>query len=556
MNKNKIFAFLGQYYYIVLPILISFGTVAFLHPWYDLAGDDVAIANIVYSAEWNPDSEFLLFPSVILGYILRFAAFAFPTLNVYGILLLLALTLAFFVFFYNTKKYDNKFVSISFISLMQFYMIYGITFTVVAFVCSAAAILLVVENVKELNKKSVKFFVLSFLLLLIGLGFRRTQLITAVCLILTPVCFFAFKQKRITASVLLVIVAITAGTNFAIKTIQREYREEIFAGTDYLEFSKYRSAGTDSGLLYYDRHAEYFDEHDISENDVNMYRSFYYNDKTVFPTDKVKDIAESFSFIDQYTLNPIRICGIIVKFPFVSAFLILALAYFLANKENRKEIFSYAFVVIGAVLYLSFRKRGVERVVKPITFIGMTILLQHFLRQGTKHFSGKQKMIFKISASVCLLALCVTLSYNSLPHVRQAEKKNAEPQEIMEYVKADKDHFYAPIGGVSLSRDLTFFRRSLVPDNIITGVYRGWTAYLPYWYRQVERYGLEEYKDCIYRSLLDNKIKIIYKEEYEIAMLTKTLEEHYGKKLIVQKEKEFENGFVCTLVEDIEETQE
>lgn len=549
MNKNKIFAFLGKYYYIILPVLISFGTVAFLRPWYDLAGDDVALANIVHSAQFNPNSEFLLFVSVILGYVMRFAALAFPTLNVYGITLLLALTFGFSVFFYNTRKYKNKLISVPFVSFLQVYMIYGITFTAVSFVCCAAAVLLIIENVKECSGKSVKFFILSFFLLLIGLGFRRTHLVTAVGLIMVPVCFFAVKQKRITIPVLIVLVVMFAGSNLLIKTTQNIYTQNLFAGTEYMEFNQYRAAGTDSGDLYYGRHKEYFDANGVSKNDVDLFRNFFYSDKTVFPTDKAKVIAESFSFADKYTLDPLQIISVLVKVPFVIVFLALALLCFIIQKKDRKEIFSYAFVILGAIAYLAFRKRGVVRVIKPIVLIGMMLLLYIFLHQGIEILTRKWKNIFKIAVPACVLVLIVGLSVYQLPEAKSQERKD-----LLEYIRNDEEHYYVPVNGITLEKAFTFNRLPISPaDNLLYSIYRGWTVHSPYWYSLLERYGLEEYKDCIYLSTTDEKVKIICRSEEEANMFVLAAEEHYNKKVVIKKDKEFKECFVCQLVADTEE---
>ncbi len=548
MNRNKFIFFLEKYYYIFLPLFTSIVTVVFLHPWYDLAGDDLALANIVHSAQYNSGSEYLVFISVILGKIMRFAALAFPKLNIYGITLLMALTLAFSVLFYNIKKYENKIISILLISILQIYMIFGITFTVVAFVCCAAAVLVIVDNVPKLNKKAVKFIIVSLVLFFFGLGFRRNHLVVGACLVLAPVCLFAVMQKRITIPVLIVIVTLFAGTNMFLKTTQNIYVQNLFAGTDYIEFNRYRAAGTDSGGLYYDKHKEYFDANGISENDVNLFKKFHYSDKTIFPTEKAKIIAESFSFSDKYILNPIYLLSAVLKKPFVLIFLILSIILFIARRKERKEIFSYVFVVLGAILYLYFRKRGVERVVKPIVFIGIILLLHTFLRAKIEFFSVRQKTILQKVVLILAVVLFVGVSVYRLP-----DQKVTDQDEVIEYIQNDKYYNYVPVNGIYLENNLSFIRSPQAPaENIMFSIYRGWTVYSPYWYSLLEHYDLEEYKDCIYLSLIDSKVKIVCKSDGEADMLAKALQEHYDKKVLIKKEKEYKNCFICTLVEDTE----
>jgi len=419
MKTFKLMNFLKKYYYIYLPILITLVTVLFLEPWYDLAKDDLTIESIVHSAEYNKNSEFLVFVSFIMGYIMRFAALTFPTLNIYAITLVFSLTLAFSVFFYNTRKYNNKCISIFVITILQIYMICGITFTVVAFVCCAAGIMATLDNVNKLNKKSIVFFVVSFILIFIGLSFRRSNVVIAIFLLFVPMSFFAVKNKRITISALLVLMLIFTGTNLFIKTTQKIYVNNLFEGTDYLEFNRYRGIATDSGTLSYNKNKELFDANGISRSDVDLCKHFLYNDKFILPTEKLKVMAESFSFSDKYTLNPISIAASMARevglCVFMISFFIISVINFIINKKNRKEIFLSCFFVFGAILYLYIRKRGVVRVVKPIVFIGYMQMLNIFLR-GQITVLANHVQIKRFIADAVIISV-VLLAFNTIPNI-------------------------------------------------------------------------------------------------------------------------------------------
>ncbi len=547
---KKIWIFLKNYYYIYLPVIISLVTVLVFKPSYDIGRDDLVLANMVHSASYNIHSEYLVFISYILGYFLRFMALAFPTLNVYFISLLAAMTFGFGVFFYNIKKYDGKAKAlfVLLISFSQIYMIFGITFTVVAFVCSAAGVALVLSNVKKLDKSSIKYFIFSFVLIFIGFSFRRSSVFIAVLMLFVPICFFAVKHKRMTISAILVLAIIFTGTYQFLKMSQESYREKLFEGTDYLEFNKYRGIATDGGKLSYNLHADYFDANGISENDVQLCDWFFYNDKTVMPTEKIKIISESFSFKDKYNLNISEIWQSVYDsrdmFNFLLTFVIVSVVLLIFAKKSRMEILLCLLFVCGAVIYLHIRKRGIDRVVKPIIFIGYMQIIEIYLRDKIAIFPKKQ-FVARATAAVVTLVYVIGLCNYMVPE----QKMNDDAKNCIEYIKNDGAYKYVPISAVKSEAFLSFKRPEPLAENIISNVYTGWMGYSPYWYSLLEQYGIQKYKDRLYLSLTDRDIKVVCGYQKNLKRLVEAIEEHYGMNLRVRVEKVFGNYFICTIRE-------
>lgn len=548
MVKNKILNFFKNYYYAYLPVIISVATVLILKPSYDIDRDDLVLANMVHSAAYNPNSEYLVFISYILGYLMRFMVLAFPALNVYVITLIASMTFGFGVFFYNIKKYDNKAFFVLLLCLSQIYVIFGISFTVVSFVCSAAGVALVLSNVKKLDKSSIKYFVISFILVFLGFSFRRSSVVVAVFMLFVPVSFFAVKHKRITISAILVMTIIFTGTYEFLKISQDSYKEKLFEGTDYLEFNKYRGIATDSGDLSYSRHQELFDSNGISKNDVKLCDWFFYNDKTIMPTEKVKIISESHSFSNKYTLNPIEIAKSFLRkfniFLFLVAFVMMSIVLLIICKKGRREIFLSLLFVCGAVLYLHIRKRGVDRVVKPIVFIGYMQVIEIYLRDKIVSFPDKW-IITRITAAVVVAIHVIGLGIYMVPE----KEMDINAKNCIEYIKNDTEYNYVPISAVKTSAFLSFKMTEPLLKNMISNVYTGWMVYSPYWYSLLERYEIYEYKDSLYLSLIDEDIKIVCGYQKKLQTLVEAIREHYNIEVEIKEEKNFGDYLICTLRE-------
>lgn len=532
MIWKKCWEFLKRFYFILIPVGITAISFLFSFPYYDIGRDDIVLSGMVNSAQTNAHSEFLVFISIYMGYFLRFLALKFPTLNVYEIVLVVAFTLAFVVFFFNTRKYENKILSITILSVLQIVMTFGITFTIVAFLCTAAGVLLVLENVERFNKKAILYFLLAFLLIFVGLGYRRGSLATCVFLLFVPTLFFAFLKKRNSLAVVLAVVVLFTGTHQFLKTSQNLYNQTMM-GEEYMAFNRYRGIASDGGDLYYEDHQEYFDELGITPTDVRMYRGFRFNDKTMFPLEKVKALAESMSDENKYIFNVWELLSETFEDGwFLGIFLAFGIfcAIIEKDKVKRLEILGDIAVVFGAVLFLHFRKRGIGRVVNPILTIGMLLLLSRFL--STKLAASKAKAwvcVRRSIAVVLLLSGIVTpLIANRIGYFDHLEKDAVNTAKIINHVREDKEHKYVSFVSFSSMRNLHFTRQEPIAENLISGVYVGWMVYTPYWYDLLEQHGISEYKDCLYLSLVDSRIKMLCNSASTMECLEKAIEETYG----------------------------
>lgn len=529
MILDKCLQFLKRFYFILIPVGITVFSFLFCHPYYDIGRDDMVLSNMVNSAQTNAHSEYLVFISIYLGYFMRAFALLFPKLNIYEITLIVAFTGAFVVFFYNTRQMDNKLLSATVLSALQISLLFGITFTIVAFICAAAGILLILENVERFNKKAIKYFIIGFVLIFVGLGYRRGSLATCVFLLFVPTLFFAGWQKRNSWAVVLAVAVLFTGTHEFLKFSQNLYNEVVM-GEEYITFNHYRGIASDGGELNYEEHKDYYDANGITETDVKMYKGFRFNDKTMFPVEKVKALAESLSDENKYLYDWKELCEEIFDSDFLKLFLSVGVLCLIFAKKNRLEILGDIMAVLVAVGFLHFRRRGIGRVTNPIIFIGFILVFYRFLHHQIALSKGKIANILRygVILTVFVHSIWLPMRDHRNGYYWFLEREQQKTAKIVNHVRSDKDYKYVSFATFSSMRNIYLTRQKPIADNLITNVYVGWMVYTPYWYDLLELHGIDEYKDNLYRSLIDYRIKVLCNSSSTMECLEKAIEETYG----------------------------
>ena len=306
--------------------------------------------------------------------------------------------------------------------------------------------------------------------------------------------------------------------------------EHLYAGTDYVSFNRYRGIASDGGDLYYKDHPLYFHVNHISESDVDMYRAFRFNDKTMFPVEKVKALAESLSPENKYLFDFGKVMAQSFEGTFLHWFLLSGLFCLIFLRKNRWEVLGDVVFVMTAVIYLHFRKRGIGRVVNPIVFIGYILLLFRFLQHEVSETKSPLAYALRYGTVAALLVftLILPLSSHRGGYYWFLEQEAKNTSKIVQHIREDAEHKYVSFASLSSMRNLSLTRQEPIAENLITNVYVGWMVYTPYWYDLLEQHGIEEYKDCLYLSLLEPEIKVLCTSPGIVDNLDAALEDNYG----------------------------
>lgn len=104
--------------------------------------------------------------------------------------------LAFIPLYRITRNYNYKVIFAGIVVILQMLSFAFITFTFLAFICATAAVLWILENVKQLDKKAIRHLILSFLLFCLGFGIRSGNTFVFVVLVFLPVYMFAILKRR------------------------------------------------------------------------------------------------------------------------------------------------------------------------------------------------------------------------------------------------------------------------------------------------------------------------------------------------------------------------
>lgn len=552
--KGKLVQLYKKYYFCIIPLLI-FGLFYFAQDISFSRNDDVFMQNLALSFETNVHSEQLMYMSVILGYALRFLYLLMPAINWFAIAYIVPLLAAYFVIYKVICEY-NDLIKLAIVAITQVYVITNVTFSIIAFLCCAAGMILFLGKVDSLSKKNIIYVLLSALLIFTGFAIRGGQVFLFVFIAFIPLELWCLKSKKNSISTVVVLVLICVITNYSLSFANQKYDSQIPAELYYTQFQENRSRVTDQGSLSYDEHKEYFDNLGISENDVEIAKSFFYGSKEVFSNETMGKIADSKTFGDLYELNPILIIRLFshsqnnILFLFFTV--IVALICLLKNKKE----WLFTLLVVGAdlsaILYLSVIKRPVERIVVPVLIIGMIMAL--YLCKDVSllvlnfKFSEKGKKLLRFAALALIFALVplvfITCEYYNSNLVTDSS------QTIEEYLNEQTEgNLYVSFEGHCNYRfsdyNLRVLRKNIHNYRVEKSIIGDTGLYTYYWYDKLSQYGLTQHKDNILGCLLDDNVYYICKGDVtdndNLDLFVTYFAEHYSTDVGYKAVKTFDN---------------
>lgn len=534
--------FFKKYYFVIVPLTVTF--IMLLQNIKISQVDDYFVMEMANSFKTNSHSEHLMFINIFYGYLLKFLYNLIPSVNWFGLLYVAVVNAAFIPLNKITQHYENKVIFIGILAVLQVMSFLYITFTIMPFICAVAAILWCLEYVKKIDRHSIKHILFSFFLFFLGFGMRSGSTFICIFLMFIPIYLFSVLDKRNSISAVAIIMGICIIANYSITGMQKAYKKTIPEDMYFNQFQEYRAELSDGAKINYEENKEYLQSIGISKNDLIMFMNWEYADKNVFSNENLEKIVALRSFSDKYTLNIFEfsikpLVGLVIL-----AFLSIALICFIFFKVRRKEIFLFAFFVLGAMFFLFVRGRAPLRVMLPITISGIITLMYIGMQEFTQ--SIKLNRIIKNVALTAIIILYVALnSYNVL---RIVEDKNISNNvnKVVEYVNTNDDKTYITDEKLRWYIaphiiNLTFENpQSEQPYNI----FGDWYVYSYFWYDQLEQLGLSEYKDSTFKAVLEDDIRIVSNQPVMLERIRIFLEENYGiKSKYIMEEKIDNTGY-------------
>lgn len=517
--------FFKKYYFIILPLIT---TAYMLLQGIPLSTvDDCFMMEIAKSFQTNPHSEYLKFISIIHGYVLKFFYNIIPSVNWFAVLYLFTIGIPFVLFYKITQNYKNKPFFVILALLLHIAVLSRITFTIISFICSTAAVLWALEYVKEINRASIKHLILVFLLFFLSFSLRTGSVFICILTIFLPIYFFSIKERRNSVFVIATILGFCFIANYTNVWIKQEYKESIPDETYYKQFNEYRAKVSDTPAIDYEKNKAELDKIGITKNDLELFSKRKYADIDIFSSENLKKIYELQTFSNRYLLDISEIVIIKSSALVLASLFVIALFSFIYFKNRRKEIFSFSVFLFGAIAYLFFRKRPVFRVLFAINVLGV-MTFAYIAMQELKNKIDLNKIIKRLAIAM-LIASFIVITLSNIINVNSHKKDESDAKIVAEYVNSNKDKKYitdekgradwAPVL-LSLRTNETF----IPPANI----FGDWYVYTPFWYDHLEQLGLSQYKDCAFKAVLDENVRVVSVDNGQMAdQISTFLNEHY-----------------------------
>ncbi|MGX7112132.1 hypothetical protein [Gemella cuniculi] len=517
--KNKVYLILS----LILPIIV-FYIYKVNYGYIYHAVDDVAINYSILTHQ----NMLLPYVGIILTSFLVFIQLIFQTINIYFCCLILLYCLSFSVYIHAVKHYQAKYLLIPFILIIEYISLKYFTYSVIAYLVSAAGILLMFKG----NKKvwgSVMFF--------IGISLRP-QIIVSLMILAVPILayeFFVKKQKNKIILLLSIILVVIFSNKLFIK--QDKTLEE------YISWNEKSTLIRDYPAIQYKNHKDEFEKFKISKNDLESYNSWIFAEKNVFSKEMLSKVDEIRSFSEKYETSK---STILISFLSNNIFKVLVLfSTILLIFFYVKNICGYGlfFLPLVLILGLLIRQRVVERIYIPIILISIIFIIGYFKdffnKRSYKYLQKTESTIFTV---VCILLFGYVIYFGKNNLYWFLQHKYYFNSEYNKLLKNNPDKLYIFVGYSNLMASqpdmgkVFVDRDKLVSNGITMGT---WQTFTPQYYSQLENLGIDD-KDNLLSSAENNKnIKFIMDKDAAFQEQVRILfKEHYNKNVYFEKESD------------------
>lgn len=290
---------------------------------------------------------------------------------------------------------------------------------------------------------------------------------------------------------------------------------------EYQEFNQLRSELLDYGFPDYDSNQEIYEEHGISREAYELYKSWNFNDTEKFDTEVMKKL------VDLKQKRPLTIRTVtaflrrfpsdLLRMPMFYFFAVFAVLWLLCGKKDVCSVISVlaeCLLLVAVYFYLYYQGRYmVNRVDVGLWFSACLVMLWIFSSGEVRYMNTK--------VSVLLCMICVVLGQfmmykdwrlatSSIPEARVSQRA------VLETIGTDKEHTYLAKSGM-LSEIVCYGPFDRMPENLLDNVYwfGGWECRTPGYTRAMEVRGIiNPYRDVVNNEnvyLVDDNIDLTLK---------------------------------------------
>jgi|GEM_PF-5090533 len=528
---------------LILNILLFGIFFLWMNPAFETV-DDVGMMLTSSGVRTGEPSEYLTFPSVVIGKILKHLYLQVPRINWYPVYLYSIHFLSMLVILYAILKLRFSWSRIfQYVVLFIFFecsLLMRLQFTSTAIVIAIAGFCLFLTSL-SLKDKEVWFYLGVSIVMMVTAGLIREKVFYYFLLLIAPLVllkFFEAKKLRIP-----IFFALTLSLFF----IFVQYNSSYYSGDplwkEFIAYNKIRGQLHLYPKLAYNEHTKpTFNKIGWSENDFLMFQNVFFPDKKVYSSENLTFINESLK--NQRGLKETLTVLLYIIYQNVLlvavSFIFLSLSLQWADKSERKFIYCILVTIIVMFIYLSFAARLPFRIFMPtLLFFNTMFLFVHKDFQFSVFKEGKPtKKRMSIAALLLVVFLLLPLHLLILYNQGKAnQEKYLSMKNGLQLLSAGKDKLYIVWGSDAMNLQDTSPFSDLKEFSNLNFVFAG-RLHDPFNKRILANFGVEN----VYLSFTreTNIFLIMYNDLMYKDMLSKFIMEHFQKSvefIVVDKYK-------------------
>ena len=512
---------------IGLNVLAMAVLVLIMRPSFE-TNDDIVFAEFG-SGLRGVKTPHLIFQNCFLGIIYRILYEITGRLPWYTIVqyavLLAAFSAVTYVLINRLEGYSGLYLSVVLLCVFGYEGYIHIQFTKTAGIAAAAAVFLLFHVITS-EKFCIWEFLVGILLGIFGFMYREDQFFASSALMAGIGVYFLLTLKKYFPEKTGKRLGICVGTfGCLLLAVFAADRADAFMyrspqWQEYQEFNRMRSRLLDYGFPDYDTNRTLYKELGISEEALQLYKTWNFNDPEKFTAEVMEKLVEQ---KPERNVSGSQMLHFIKRFPgdagkLTAAYvaLLIFILWLIFGKKNAAGIVSLLteiFILAGVYFYLYFQGRYmVNRVDVGLWFSVCLTMLWIFgeslrSRRGIADSAGVILCIIGILASQSFWHTDYRIATTEIPKARISQRA------VLETIGTDKDHVYLAKSG-TVSEIVCYGPFDRMPENLLDNLYwfGGWECRTPGFIKEMKEHGIvNPYKDMIGNEnvyLIDDNIDL------------------------------------------------
>jgi len=515
---------------LIINIILFALFFCFISPHFQ-TNDDNAMMDIASGVRTGQPSEYLIFINVIVGKLLVFLYSAFTNINWYPSLFYFIHFVSITVIFYCLLVKNKNIYSISIYLLMfsffELYLLTNLQFTTTAFIVGASGLILFFTFL-DIKGKGLYFAIAGSVILVIISSLIRKNVFYLVMGLSAVIFLFKFLEKKswkIPTFLIIVVMLFSLCNQF-----NENYYQKDENWASYMEYNNVRGKIHGyPGFTYSDINKNIYSDVGWSNNDVNMFRAWFFSDLELYSKEKLEYVLSNIKIERE-----IKSIGTTIKKSFINLDLkarwftgfFLTIVILVGDKRKNKYILSVFLAASLITIYLSYFGRLPDWIFFPIIFF-INIVIAFFVCENKINLNTNVcKILNNIIMKITVLMICIALSSFMFVSTSNSSKINEIKQEELEGVVEkinDRDKIYISWGATGLTDKTILFYNPYGKANF-NKVPLGWSTHSPHYNKILNNYSIEN----LYKDIVEREDIFIICTGNEIEMFEKFMYEHHN----------------------------